>query len=61
MIVEAVGVVEVKAKRVDASGLDSTMVLSNKSDVDNFSKMSSELCILMYYAMLNFDNHTISW
>ena len=37
-MVEAVEVVKVKAKRVDASGSDSTRVLSNKSDVDNFAK-----------------------
>ena len=30
--------VKVEAKRVDASGLDSTRVLSDKSDVDKFSK-----------------------
>ena len=30
--------VEVEARRVDASGSDSTRVLSNKSDVDNFAK-----------------------
>ena len=38
MIVEAVGVVEIRAKRVDASGSESTKVLSNKSDVNNFAK-----------------------
>ena len=37
-MVEAVEVVEVKARRVDASRSDSTKVLSDKSDVDNFSK-----------------------
>ena len=37
-MVEAIGVVEVEARRADASGSDSTMVLSDKSDVDNFSK-----------------------
>ena len=37
-MVEAVGLIKVKAKRVDASGLDSTNVLWNKSDVDNFAK-----------------------
>ena len=26
-----------------------------------FPKKSSELCILMYHAMLNCDNHTIFW
>ena len=36
--VEADGVVEVEAKRVDASGSDSTRVLSNKLDVEIFSK-----------------------
>ena len=35
---EAVRVVDVEVKRVDASGSDSTMDLSDKSDVDNFSK-----------------------
>ena len=38
MMVEAVGVVEVEARRVDASRSDSTMVLLNKPDVNNFSK-----------------------
>ena len=38
MIVEAVGVVDVDVKRVNASGSDSTRVLSYKSKVDNFSK-----------------------
>ena len=38
MIGEAVRLVEVEAKMVDAFGSDSTRVLSNKSDVDNFSK-----------------------
>ena len=38
MIVEAVGVLKVEAKRVDASGSDSTRVMSNKSDVENFDK-----------------------
>ena len=38
MMVEAVRVVEVEARRVDASGTDSTRVLSDKSVVDNFSK-----------------------
>ena len=38
MMVEVVGVVEVKSRRVDAFGLDSTRVLSDKLDVDNFSK-----------------------
>ena len=37
-MVEDVRVVEVKAKRVDASRSDSTRVLSNNSDVENFSK-----------------------
>ena len=37
-MVEAVGVVEVKDMRVDASGSDSTRVLSDKSDVVNFSE-----------------------
>ena len=36
--VEAVGVVKVQARRVDASRLDSTRALSEKSDVDNFVK-----------------------
>ena len=30
--------VDVEAKRVDAYGLDSTKALSDKSEVDNFSK-----------------------
>ena len=38
MIVEAIGVVKVEAKRVDASRSDSTRVSSDKSDVDNFAK-----------------------
>ena len=38
MMVEATRVVEVESRRVDASGSDSTMVLSDKSDVNNFSK-----------------------
>ena len=38
MIVEVVGVVEVEGKRTDASGFDSTRVLLDKSDVDNFVK-----------------------
>ena len=38
MIVEATRVVKVEAKRVAASGSDSTRVLSDKSDVDNFAK-----------------------
>ena len=37
-IVEAIRVVKVESKRVDASALDSTRVLSDKLDVDNFSK-----------------------
>ena len=37
-IVEDVEVVEVKAKRVDASRSNSTKVLSDKSDVEIFSK-----------------------
>ena len=37
-IVEDARVVEVEEKRVDASGSDSTRVLLDKSDVDNFSK-----------------------
>ena len=37
-MVEAVGVVEVESKRFDAYGSNSTRVLSDKSDVDNFSK-----------------------
>ena len=37
-MVEAIGVVKVKSNRVYASGLDSTRVLSDKSDVDNFGK-----------------------
>ena len=37
-MVKAFGVVEVEPKRVDASGSDSTRVLSDKSDVDNFAK-----------------------
>ena len=32
------GVVEVEAKGVDASGLDSTRVLSNNLDVNDFPK-----------------------
>ena len=36
-MVEANEVVEVEAKRVDASRSDSTKVLSDKSDIDNFS------------------------
>ena len=38
MMVEVVGVVKVEDKRVDASGSDSTRVLSDKLDIDNFSK-----------------------
>ena len=38
MMVEAVRVVEVEAKRANASGSDSTRVRSSESDVDNFSK-----------------------
>ena len=38
MMVESIGVVKVEAKRVDASRSNSTRVLSDKSDVDNFSK-----------------------
>ena len=38
MIVEAVRVVEVEAKRVDESRSDSTRVVSDKSDVEIFSK-----------------------
>ena len=38
MIVEDFRVVKVEVKRVDASGLDSTRVLSDKLDADNFSK-----------------------
>ena len=37
-MVEAIGVVEVEARRVDASGSDSTRIMSDKSDVDNFAK-----------------------
>ena len=37
-MVEDIRVVEVEAKRVDVSGLDSTRVLLDKSDVNNFSK-----------------------
>ena len=37
-MVEAVGVVEFEAKKVDASESNFTRVLSDKSDVDNFSK-----------------------
>ena len=60
MGVEAVKVVEFESKRVDASGSNSTRVLSDKLEVNNFSKNVFELCILMYHAMLNCDNHTIS-
>ena len=61
MMVDVVGVVKVEARRVDASGLDSTRVLSDKSDVEVFfQKMSSNICILMYHAMMKCDNHTIS-
>ena len=59
-MVKAVGVVEVEAMRADASGSDSTRVLSGKSNVDNFSKNVFDLCILMYHAMMKCDNHTIS-
>ena len=38
-MVEAVGVVELEARRDDASGSYSTRVLSDESDVDNFSKI----------------------
>ena len=38
MMVEAVGVVELEYRTVDASGSDSTKVLLDKLDVDNFSK-----------------------
>ena len=38
MMVEAIKVVEVEAKRVDAYGSYSTMVLSDKLDVEIFSK-----------------------
>ena len=38
MIVKAVGVVEVEPKRVDVSGSDSTKVLFDELDVDNFAK-----------------------
>ena len=38
MKLKTVGVVEVEARRVDASGSDSTRVLSDKLDVNNFSK-----------------------
>ena len=38
MMVEDVGVVEAEAKSVDASRSDSTRFLSDKSDVNNFSK-----------------------
>ena len=37
-ILEAVKVVDVEAKRVDASGSDSTRDLLNKLDVHNFTK-----------------------
>ena len=37
-LVESVGLVDVNVKRVDDSGSNSTRVLSDKSDVDNFSK-----------------------
>ena len=37
-MVKDVEVVKVEAKRVDASESDSTKVLSDKSDVDNFTK-----------------------
>ena len=37
-MVEAAGMVEVVAKRVDAYGSDSTRVLLDKSNVDNFTK-----------------------
>ena len=54
--------VDVDVKMVDASGSDSTRILSDKSDVDIFSKnkMSFDICILMYHAMMNCDNHIIS-
>ena len=38
MMVEVVRVVEVEARRADASGSDSTRVLLDKLDVDKFSK-----------------------
>ena len=38
MMVKAMRVVEVESKRVDASRSDSNRVLSDKLDVDNFSK-----------------------
>ena len=38
MMVDSNGVFKVEAKRVEAYGSDSTKVLSNKSDVDNFAK-----------------------
>ena len=37
-MVKDIGVVEAEAKRVDAFGSDSTKVLSDKSNVNNFSK-----------------------
>ena len=37
-MVKAVRVVDVDVKRVNASGLDYTRILSDKSDVNNFSK-----------------------
>ena len=47
-------------KRVDAFVSDSNKVLSNKSEVDNFPKMSFEPCIQTCHAMMNCGNHTIS-
>ena len=38
MMVEAIELVDVDVKRVNASGFDSTRVLLDKLDVDNFSK-----------------------
>ena len=38
MMVEAIRVVDVDVKRVDDSRLYYTRILSDKSDVDNFSK-----------------------
>ena len=38
MMIEVVGVVNVDVKRANAFGLDSTKILLDKSDVDNFAK-----------------------
>ena len=59
-IVEAVGVVEVEAKRVDVLGSNSTKVLLDKSNANNFAKNFFRALHLSYHAMLNCDKHTIS-